>query len=357
MRVREATLEDRDNWDRFVDAQNGAFMHYFDWKYVEESRNMLPVQLLAENDAGEIISLFPVTKTRHSLYPALSAGAPLFMRDLPPPEKQRLTAAYLEYLDGRYTSGCSFFMIEAEAQSALPQALDAAFLAQGFRSRYDAANGLPCLQLLDLEQPFDEKIWMNLWSKKFRQALRKVEKNGVSIVVDTRLQYLDEYISMLRANHKRLGEKPPSALELEVEFKFFRDKSKLFVAMLGDRPQVILSCHYTPSTCYLWRVGSYTKGTSDANKLTYKAAVEDACNLGYKHADFGYTRRDTLAELKDRFRVRRIPVIPYEKRYSVPGTLLRVIPLFVKTIYFNTRRDRSYLWKKRRAILDRIIHW
>ena len=75
--------------------------------------------------------------------------------------------------------------------------------------------------------------------------------------------------------------------ETVAEFNYFKDKAKLFVAIYNEQPIVTLWCYYSQNTCYLWGVGSETKGTDDVNKFCYKTAIEYACNNDYRFVDFG----------------------------------------------------------------------
>ena len=112
-----------------------------------------------------------------------------------------------------------------------------------------------------------------------------------------------------------------------------------------------LLCHYTPSTCYLALVGSHEKDTNDANRLCYKAAIEDACNAGLRFADLGYTNTESLAFFKERFRATRVPLRTYEKRYSILRTAMQEAHSLVN----HTWHDKSYIWSNRRRLWARIV--
>jgi len=115
----------------------------------------------------------------------------------------------------------------------------------------------------------------------------------------------------------------------------FRDKIKLFVALRDGQPIATLLCHYTPSTCYLARVGSHEKDTGNAYRLCWKAAIEDACNAGLRFADFGYTDTEGLAFFKERYRGTRVPIRVYKKRYSILRTMVQAAPALVTMAWRN----------------------
>ena len=360
MKIGEATPADRESWDRFVDTQNGCFKHYYDWKYVCENRKELSIQLIVKDDSNRIISIFPVSKTKRALYPSLYSCGPLFKKGLAAEEKYDLTQTYLDYLDEHYTKGASLFRLEdlaldgeIGAVSALETKINPVFVKNGFRLRYDASTGLPCLHVLALDQPFDEKIWKRLWTDNLKQNLKKAKNRGIAVFQDSELDFLDEYIRLLRSNFKRHGSRPPSREEIKAEFQLFKNKSKLFVALLENQPVMITSCHYTLSTCYLWQVGAGSKNNRNAQALSSKVAIKDACDAGYKYANFGFTYSSGVARYKDHFKGQRIPAMVYEKRYSIPGAILELTPKFIE----NLRYDKTYLRDNRHAILDKFIHW
>jgi hypothetical protein len=359
MRVREATIEDRARWDSFVDAEDGSFFHYFDWKYVYEARGNQFIPLLAETDQSQLIGILPVAKEKRLFYSTLdslpegASGGCLIKRGLSDEEGLQATSALLQYLDTDYSRGCSTFTLNEDLTLAAKECEDptAALTGNGFRFIFDKSTGLPCTHVLELKQPFEENIWKG-WSRMLRRGVNKAEENGVVVIQDRELKYAEDFIDMLYENYRRHRTKPPTRDEIMVRLNVFRDRSKLFVALLDGRPIVTLLCHYAHSTCYMAKVGSYEKDTDDANKLCYKVAIEDACNAGYRFVEFGITATPGLAFFKERFKGTRVPMRIYEKSYSIWGTLLEKAPVLVS----NAWHDRSYIWKNRRLVWDRIVH-
>ena len=149
----------------------------------------------------------------------------------------------------------------------------------------------------------------------------------------------------------RHGTKPPTRDEIVTRLDVFRDKTKLFVALLDSQPILTLLCHYTPSICHLSKIGSYFKDTKNINRLCYKVAIEDACNSGCRYVDFGFTGTAGLAVFKERFRGTRVPLLVYERRYSSARALLELGPLLIN----NVRHDKAYAWRSRSKLWDMIF--
>jgi hypothetical protein len=360
MIVREATLEDRARWDSFVDSEGGSFFHYFDWKYVHEERGGQLIPLMIETSPSQLVGIFPMVKTDRPLYSTLdtvsvAGGAEglVLGRGLCDSERGEATSALIHHVDAHYSRRCSAFRLtEAFAPVGnLSEEPTAVLIHNGFRFRYDRTTHLPCNVFLELKQPFEDNVWKG-WSRQLRQDVNRAARSGVVVIQDREFKYAEVFADMLQENHRRHKSKPPTRGEIKMRLNVFRDRSKLFVALLDGRPVVALLCYYTSLTCYLSKVGSYEKDTDDANKLCYKVAIEDACNAGYGYADLGMSVTSNLAFFKQRFRGTRVPLRIYEKGYSIPRTLMEKTPVLVSSAW----HDRSYIWRNRRKIWDRIVH-
>jgi hypothetical protein len=351
LRIRAAKEEDKPLWDSFVDIHEGSFNYYFDCRYVDKNIR----QLIVETDQSQVVCLCSFERDERALYSSIRMNGILFRKDATPDLKYRASLDLLEYIENNYGEHCSTFIITEEIKLGSDVISNSrnAFIDHNFLLRNSSTPDLPCSHILPLKAPFEQYIWQELWSSKFRQALNKVSRTGIKVIQDREFKYLDTYIDLLYKNFKRHGAPPPKRSQIIAEFNVFKDKTKLFVALLDNRPIVILNCHYTYSTCFLSGVGSFTKGTEDINKYVYKVAVEDACNNGYKFADFGHSYTEGLAGLKERYKCVRIPVRIYEKRYSTPRVFAELTPGLFHICFNNT----SYLWKERRMIWQRIAHW
>jgi len=360
MRVREATLEDRPAWDAFVDGEGGGFCLYFDWKYVHEAAGLRFIPLLAETAPSRLAGILPMVKEDHRLYCTLDAGRAgggaqgfLLKRGLSDAERDEATSSLLQHVEAHYSRRCSSFKL-AEAPLAADDPSEEptpGLVNNGFGFTYDRGARLPCCFVLPLCQPFEEKVWKG-WSRKLKQEIYKAARSGVVVVDDREFRHAEDFVVMLSENVRRHGVRPPSRQEMMLEMEVFREKSKLFVALLDGKPVVTLLCHYTPSTCYLVRVGSHEKDTNSANRLCYKAAIEDACNSGFRFANLGYTPTESLAFFKERFKGIRVPVRVYEKRYSILGTIMEKGPVRISRVWHN----RGHVWSNRGRLWRGMVH-
>ena len=181
--------------------------------------------------------------------------------------------------------------------------------------------------------------------------MKKLVKDGLVVIQDTDYKYADVFADMLTENYRRHASRAPGRVEIATRLDEFRQRSRLFVALLDGKPIASLLCHYTPSTCYLAKAGSYEKDTDNANRLCWKAAIEDACNSGCKYVECGVTSTPGLAFFKDRFKGARVPMRVYEKSYSLRLTIVQKVPVLVSNVW----HDKGYIWNSRRLIWDRIV--
>jgi hypothetical protein len=356
LKIREAIESDRQQWDNFIDEQGGMFHQYFGWKYVYEKTGQSLFPLIIEDDQSQLIGTFSLIKENYKFFSIISAfgfKSVLFKKGTPSDQQYEMTSAVIKYVDQHYSSRCSTFYINDQLPLGYKEEKNQALIDSGFLIRNDKKTGLPCSHILPLEAPFEEKVWKRLWSSKFRQALNKVEKNGVVVIQDEELKYIDIFADKVISNYKRHKNEPPTKEFLLTAFRVFKNNIKLFVAMEDDQPTALLACIYTPTTCYLWEVGTLGKETDDVNKYCYKMAIEDACNRGYQFVDFLGAYTVGLSNLKKRFGTQQTPIIVYEKRYSKSRVLSQYVPVMVKHILF----DQKYIWRNRALIWDGIRRW
>ncbi len=345
MRVREASAEDRAAWDSFVDSEGGAFSLYYDWKKVYEAGGHHLTPLLAETASSQIAGILPVVREDRPLYSIIDCGRGggaqgfRLASQLSDAQRDEATARLLEYVDGHCSHRCSVFRLAEASTSAgdLSEEPTAAIIKSGFRFRYNRSTHLPCNFILPLRQPFQETVWKT-WPRRHREVLRQTARSGVAVIDDREFTYAEDLVPMMASNDARHGARPLNRAEVMARLDVFRDKTKLFVALREGQPLAMLLCHYTPSTCYLARVGCYQKDTENANKLCWKTAIEDACNAGYQFADFGLTHTESLAFFKARYAGTRVPVRTYEKTYSIPRTIMEKAPDLFKEVWHEPSR-------------------
>jgi hypothetical protein len=360
MHIREATIDDKEKWNAFVEKEGGSFFHYFEWKNIYDVKNWDYIPLLLEDETTEIIGLLPLVKIHGSLYSKLislpegASGGCVFKKGLTKAKKSQAISMFLSYIDQKYSKGCSTFTLKEnlsvkDATRSEPTEL---FVKNGFTFRYDKEMKLPCTYRLRLTSSFEDDIWNGLWGKYLRNHIRKSQKKGVCIKEDTNLQYTDDFITMLSSTYCRLGSIPLSEEETTLRLTTFKDKTKVWIAFLKERPIASLLCYYTSSICYSSKM-AYDESAREyyATVLLYSEAIRDACENGYEFFEFGVTETHSLAKWKEQFVPIKIPLRIYEKQYST----VRVFFEKTRSLIKWTWNNKQYVWHHRRRLIRKII--
>ena len=360
MPVREATLNDKEKWNTFVETQGGSIFHYFEWKYIYEVKNWHYIPLLFEDTSAEIIGILPLVKIHDLLYSRLislpegASGGFVFKKGLTDTKKSQAITMFLHHINQNYSKGCSTFIIKENlsAQDAEKTTPTELFMTNGFTFRFDKDTKLPCTYLLELTPSFEEDIWNGLWGKYLRNHIRKSQKKGVQVREETNLDHTNDIITMFSKTYKRLHSSPLSPEEIRLRLTTFNDKTKVWVAFLNDKPIATLICYYLSSVCYGSKM-VYDDSARDhyATILLNYEAIRDACANGYQFFEFGVTVAASGAHWKEQFIPLKIPMRIYEKRYSTLRTFFERTPRVLKWAWHN----KSYVWNNRRRLIWKII--
>jgi hypothetical protein len=360
MHIREATIDDKEKWNMFVETQGGSIFHYFEWKKIYDVKNWHYIPLLLENRTTDIIGILPLVKIDgffHSRLISLPEGAfggLVLKKRLAKEKKSQATAMMLHYIEKNYSKGCSTFTLnenlsEQDATRTTPTEL---LVNNGFSFHFETDLRLPCTYLLKLTPSFEDDIWNGLWGKYLRNHIRKSQKKGVHIKEDTNLDYKDDIITMFSSTYKRLHSPPLSTEEITLRLTNFNDKTKVWVAFLNDTPIASLICYYLPSICYASKM-VYDDSAREyyATVLLFSEAIRDACENGYQFFEFGVTGTASAAQWKEQFMPLKIPMRIYEQRYSTVRTFFEKIPPLLKWAWHH----KSYVWNNRRRLIRKIV--
>jgi hypothetical protein len=356
VKIREADINDKNRWDAFVDSEGGDYYLYYDWKQFYETRDDLFIPLMIQSDSSQLLGIFPLVKEKKFLYSILESlpeggGDFLIKNDLSDSEKHDVLCALAKYVDANYAKGCAGLFIKGrityfDKRYCVP---DNARIDSGLRYNYNETTGFPCTHIIKVNGSFKE--YWNTLPRILKQNINKATRNGVTIINDRELLYQNEFIAMLGENYKRHKNKRIIDKETKVKIEVFKQKTKLYIALLKGQPIAGLLCQYTPLTCHLAKVGSYTRENGNAEKLCFKVAIEEAYAAGYKYVDFNLSNDQNTAFYKGQFKATRIPAGTYEKKYST----LRYRLYQAFEVWEILRKDKMYLWNNRRKIWRKIF--
>lgn len=324
MDVRIATENDKEKWDQFVDREGGSFHLYFDWKYYYESNpsKYRFIPLIIENDASEILGIFPLEENLRLLFGVLTSlpfgvsDGFLIKDNLSEVEKKVVIQSFLDYIDTNYSGTHSLITIKEHLSfSESPKNPTSILIENGYKWLDTTTTNLPCTFIVTLEKPFKEKIFYSM-AKNLRNRIRHARKCGAYVIIDKDFNYFDDFVEMHIEMVKKFG-KVTKKEDYAHILKHFRNKMKLFLCFVDSELITALLCYYTPTTVYA-AIGPY-KPSAKAylnNTLPMCAAIRDACESGYKYFDMGSTDTPSLAAYKEKFGATRIPLRIYTKKFS-----------------------------------------
>jgi lipid II:glycine glycyltransferase (peptidoglycan interpeptide bridge formation enzyme) len=265
-----------------------------------------------------------------------------------PDQRGQAVTAFAAYIDAHYSSNCSVFRLKTNI-TLDPETADRhhhLVTQRGFCPVRQQEAGLPCTHILPLAQPFEKEIWPK-WAPNIRKRVRRAGETGVNVIVDRRLEYIDDFTSMLAHLFRRHGSVPLGRKEVEMRLRTFEGRTKVFIALLDARPVAAQLCYYTPTTCYLSKMPSYPEAhRRNITMLLYATVIRDACESGFRYVEFGVTDDAGNEAYKAHFRGTRIPLGYYEKTYSSIHRYVHYVGGVSKTLW-NQRLDLSRMSKRR----------
>jgi len=326
MDIRIAADSDQEQWNQFVDRHGGSFFLYYDWKFVYEfTRHNHYVPLLIHDSNSNILGIFPLVEQKADrIYPWLSSmpdgatGGFLLSNSLDEERKNQTLNLFFEFIDKNYSHSHSLITLKEQIQmenDSIEQ--NRILLDNGYEWMVDTTTMLPSMHYLRLEQPFEEKIWKGLWSKWLRQKIRHVKKAGLVVILDDKLEYLDDFIEMQCQTDKKFGGNTDKGRVMQI-FNVFQSKIKLFIGLLDSKPISAALCFSTPTTFYLSK-GPYLPIASEylTNTLPNCAAIRYACENGFRYVELGITNTSGIAVHKNKFKATGTPLRIYRKKLSL----------------------------------------
>jgi len=273
----DTVIENADKWDAYVDASaQGNLYHSSKFlKNLEDSFGYQGVFIWAEED-GEIVGVLPLMSV-----PSLMSKSP------------RLIGLPASTCSGAIGKSAEAVQSMLDLGSKLTRDLNAKYLE--LRQQIQAGSTLITKDsyvtfIYNLENGSGE-LWDAL-NRKTRGSIRKAEKSGLEIEVDSGdlSTFYNLYIRRLRD----LGSPPYPLSFFRKLMKEFGDSVKISLVKKGDR--IIASCFSIiyKDTIHAMLAGADRRHLSlNPYSLMYWKIIESAASQGVKYFDFGRSRLGT----------------------------------------------------------------
>lgn len=219
-------------------------------------------------------------------------------------------------------------------------------------ARPRGAISIPRLaHILDLEGGFD-RVWSEQFKSATRTAVRKAERAGLVVECDTTGRLIPVFYALLRRSIDRWARQQHEPLPLARWRGRRRDPLRKFQIMaraLGAVCRVWVAWHDgQPVAAIIVLLGNnanYSRGvmnkdlagSTQANVLLQKLAIEDACRAGCRYYHMGESGLSaSLAQFKKRFGARAYPYAEYRlERLPVTAVDNRLRGFIKKVIGFK----------------------
>ena len=320
--IREASSEDKELWNRFVDENNGSFSQYYEWKKFYESQGHKAFFILAENSNRDSVGIFPFVKipmflndSIHSMPLGGAFGGPLGR------SSEVITALMkrTEEICLRERVICAYILMNPHMDnSELIKSLGSI----GYKPRYTVEKSPKTFVLSTQDY---KTVWEKSFNAKVRNKVRKAKKNGVKIIRND-WSMLDKYYSILIENRKKLKTK---IIQKEIFCKIlnlFRDHIELYLAVYKHKLIAGAYCFDFQKIRYLFDNVSFPEYMKYCpNNLLYSEMIKDACEKSsIDMFDFGSTAPNSSHFLwKKQYGGAPIPLQYYEKTYSLVKKFIR----------------------------------
>lgn len=277
--VVQASDDDRQEWNRFVDSSAEAFAyHSYEWRHVfERAYGHRCFYLVARRDNGETCGLLPLVQLRSRLFGNFLVSVPCF--------------SYA----GTLATDAGVRKRLIEAAWSLAQELGASHVEMRHRNNLGEI-GLPSREdkvSMQLKLPASSDMLFDDFPSKLRSQIRRPEKAG-AVCVDGGVELLDEFYSVFSRNMRDLGTPVfPRILFREI-CENFPDQTRLFVVSLDGTPCAtgmtfgFRDCLEIPFASSLRRFNRFS-----VNMLLYWNVLKHAVSNGYSVFDFGRSTKGT----------------------------------------------------------------
>lgn len=261
-------LEKDEGWNEFVKANNGAIFHLFEWPTIlNATYGYKPVYFCARG-GEKIEGVMPTVITRK------------------PFGRRLLSLPFADYAGPLTKDDVSTELLDFALKFSQERGLE--FVVYSL-------NTFPNLRshhffdtfVLDTARPFDT-IWMENFSKKVRNSVRKASKMGVIVEKETTEDFLKEFYKIYLETMRRLSSMPHHYGLFKNMQTFFGEKFEMFSARYGEELIAGLLVFVFNKRVHIWGNASKEEYLHlSPNNALYCEIIKRACEGGATLVDLG----------------------------------------------------------------------
>ncbi len=273
--VREASIDDKNAWDNYVDAHNASCIyHRFDFKnIIEQSFGQTACYFAALDDNQSIVGVLPVVHTKSQLFGSYMTSVPYFNYGGPLSDNKSIEQQLIQHADSY-----------AKKQEASHVEIRESAPREGMPCKTDKMSMFLALPKTS------EQLWSDIGTK-VRAQIKKGMKNHLMFKTGKN-ELLDDFYQVFSTNMRDLGTPVYSK-------SFFRNilssqlNTTLVVQYHQNRP---VSCAFLMGykSCLEipWASTLRKANKLDSNMVLYWNILKFACTNDYAFFDFGRSSKD-----------------------------------------------------------------
>jgi hypothetical protein len=292
MDLREADKGELSSWDDAVSkSEYGTVFHTLAWLDVLEKTSGLSCRRFVAEGNGSKKGIFPVFFKKKANFSIAFSPFRLATPYGGPILEKGCESSFFDALDA-YSKKHGISYLDIMLSPGFP-GIDAK--KWGYSSKDFLTH------FLDLGAGTDG-LWNNL-DKKCRTAVRKAQKEGVTVAESSSKKDVADFYRMYAETYTRSGQKPPAQKELfeNAHDAFGSDMKMLFAEHGGDRIACSIFIIFG-DRAYYWMNASHEKTSGlNQNNLLQWSFIEQAAKSGIKKYDLMGADVPSIARFKESF--------------------------------------------------------
>jgi len=197
-----------------------------------------------------------------------------------------------------------------ERASELTKELDVDYCE--LRSLRPVSSKLPCNShkvSMSIELNDDPEVLWNAYKSKHRTNIRRVKKEGVT-VISGREELLDDFYHVMANSWRSLGTPIYQKRYFQSILKAFPTETKIFILYLNEKPvATAFNGYYKGVVEGMWAGALPEYRRLQPNYVLYWEMIKDACLSGFKHYHLGRSTAGSGAEdFKKKWNATAIPL-------------------------------------------------
>lgn len=268
------TFANKDEWNRFVELNGGSIFQLYEWPEILHKTYGYKPLYFCVRESGEMKAAMPAIITKNP-----------FRRSL-------VSIPFTDYAGPLGEEKACMQLMEFVLKYCAEQGLNVVIYSLDKLPKLHAYHFVDTFWL-DTRRSFDS-IWMENFSKKVRNSVRKATKSGVVIERETSRSFLKEYYKIYIETMRRLSALPHHLSFFTNIADLLGEKFQMFAARYNGELIAGLLTFSFNKRVHIWSNASQKEYLHLApNNALYSEIIKRACDADVDIVDFGTSVPET----------------------------------------------------------------